>query len=160
MPSLQGPTSAVMAYLRALKASTDTRLQRVTVSAVLLCSCQQQWVQCQANPMSLVLLAAACSSMQPPLCCLRRSLPAQRTFQNGPTTGGKPLSSIPAQQLTGWTQLRLHCKLCARRLCPQHGAATLIAGYLTCRLVNTACDVSISMINIGRQLSDMPEVSQ
>eukprot|EP00891_Asterochloris_glomerata_P008134 jgi/Astpho2/8134/Aster-x1486 len=30
---LEGPTSAVMAYLRALKASTDSRLQRVTVIA-------------------------------------------------------------------------------------------------------------------------------
>ena len=124
MPSLQGPTSAVMAYLRALKASTDSRLQRVTVSVVLLCSCWQQWVQC----MSLVLSAAGCS-MQPTLCYLHRSLPALRISQNVPTTGGRQLSSTPVQQLTEWTRLRLHCELSARLLCPQLVAATLIASY-------------------------------
>ena len=160
MPSLQGPTSAVMAYLRALKASTDSRLQRVTVSVVLLCSCWQQWVQCRADPMSRVPSAGACSSRQPTLGCLRRSLPALRISQNEPTTGGRPLSSTLAQQLIEWTQLKLHCEFFARMLSPQHGAAPLIAGCLTYRLVNTACDVSISMINVGRQLSDMPEVSQ
>ena len=98
--------------------------------------------------------------MQPTICCLHRSLPALRISQNEPITGGRQLSSTLAQRLTVWTQLRLHCERIVRLLCPQHGAAPLIAGCLTYRLVNTACNVSISMINIGRQLSDMPEVSQ